>query len=161
MLAGTSASYEEAVVGADGLFGGSFSQRSSPHLVPSPAGTFAPREQMIGTALEVISNDERSVIYAQRPVILIGIADIVLRGDLRDRSVFLQMTAIPDSSPGCIGEALWAMRLDFVPRTAVDVQSQPQVEIGRGCPEKTEDPAVSDQTHHTQPEGVCRACDCG
>jgi hypothetical protein len=76
---------------------------------------------MIGTALEVFSNDERSVIYAQRPVILIGIADIVLRGDLRDRSVFLQMNAIPDSSPGCIGEALWAMRLDFVPGTAVDV----------------------------------------
>ena len=32
-------------------------------------------------------NDERSVIYAQRPVVLVGIADIVLRSDLRDRSV--------------------------------------------------------------------------
>ena len=44
----------------------------------------------------LFTNDERSVIYAQRPVILVGIADIVLRGDLRDRSVFLHLTAIPD-----------------------------------------------------------------
>ena len=36
------------------------------------------------------------MIYAQRPVILLGIGDFVLRGDLRDRSVFLNMTAIPD-----------------------------------------------------------------
>ena len=38
----------------------------------------------------LFTNDERSVIYAQRPVILVGIADFVVRGDLRDRSVFLQ-----------------------------------------------------------------------
>ena len=47
----------------------------------------------------LFTNDERSVIYAQRPVILVGIADFVLRGDLRDRSVFLHMTAIPDDEP--------------------------------------------------------------
>jgi len=34
----------------------------------------------------LFTNDERSVIYAERPVILIGIGDIVVRGDLRDRS---------------------------------------------------------------------------
>ena len=44
----------------------------------------------------LFTNDERSVIYAQRPVILVGIADFVVRGDLRDRSVFLNMNAIPD-----------------------------------------------------------------
>ena len=109
----------------------------------------------------MFSNDERSVIYAQRPVILIGIADIVLRGDLRDRSVFLQMTAIPDSSPGCIGEALRAMRLDFVPRTTVDVVPQPQVEVGCGRPEEAEDPAVRDQPYRAQPEGMCRTGDRG
>ena len=46
----------------------------------------------------LFTNDERSVIYAQSPVILVGITDFVLRGDLRDRSVFLHMTAIPDDS---------------------------------------------------------------
>jgi hypothetical protein len=35
------------------------------------------------------------VIYAQRPVILVGIDDFVLRGDLRDRSVFLYLLPIP------------------------------------------------------------------
>ena len=35
----------------------------------------------------LFTNDERSVIYAQRPVILVGITHFVLRGDLRDRSV--------------------------------------------------------------------------
>lgn len=37
----------------------------------------------------VFSNDERSIIHAQRPVILTGIDEIVQRGDLRDRCVFL------------------------------------------------------------------------
>ena len=46
----------------------------------------------------LFTNDERSVIYAQRPVILVGIDDFVLRGDLRDRSVFLHLTAIPKTS---------------------------------------------------------------
>ena len=46
----------------------------------------------------LFTNDERSDIYAQRPVILVGIDDFVLRGDLRDRSVFLHLPAIPDTS---------------------------------------------------------------
>jgi hypothetical protein len=43
----------------------------------------------------LFTNDERSIIYAQRPVILIGIDDFVKRGDLRDRSVFLNLAPIP------------------------------------------------------------------
>ena len=43
----------------------------------------------------LFTNDERSVIYAQRPVILVGIDDFVKRGDLRDRSVFLNLAPIP------------------------------------------------------------------
>jgi hypothetical protein len=45
----------------------------------------------------LFTNDERSDIYAQRPVILVGIDDFVLRGDLRDRSVFLHLPAIPEA----------------------------------------------------------------
>ncbi len=40
------------------------------------------------------SNDERSIIHAQRPVLLNGIEDFVRRGDLRDRCVFLQLPPI-------------------------------------------------------------------
>ena len=47
----------------------------------------------------LFTNDERSVIYAQRPVILVGIDDFVVRGDLRDRSVFLNLPAIPEHEP--------------------------------------------------------------
>jgi hypothetical protein len=47
---------------------------------------------------ELFTSDERSVIYAQRPVILVGIDDFVVRGDLRDRSVFLNMPPIPRTS---------------------------------------------------------------
>ena len=47
---------------------------------------------------ELFTNDERSVIYAQRPVILVVIDDFVLRGDLRDRSVFLHLPPIPHTS---------------------------------------------------------------
>src|SRR5580704_11272924 len=42
----------------------------------------------------LFTNDERSVIFAQRPVILVGIDDFVKRGDLRDRSVFLNLAPI-------------------------------------------------------------------
>jgi hypothetical protein len=45
----------------------------------------------------LFTNDERSVIFAQRPVILVGIDDFVKRGDLRDRSVFLNLAPIPRS----------------------------------------------------------------
>ena len=43
----------------------------------------------------LFTNDERSVLFAQRPVILVGIDDFVKRGDLRDRSVFLNLAPIP------------------------------------------------------------------
>jgi hypothetical protein len=45
----------------------------------------------------LFTNDELSVIYAQRPVILVGIDDFVVRADLRDRSVFMNLAAIPHS----------------------------------------------------------------
>jgi hypothetical protein len=60
-------------------------------LLPSPrfafGGGYASRA--------LFTNDERSVIFAQRPVILVGIDDFVKRGDLRDRSVFLNLAPIP------------------------------------------------------------------
>ncbi len=61
----------------------------------------------------LFTNDERSVIYAQRPVILVGIDDFVVRGDLRDRSVFLHLPPIPKT--GRRGERkFWpAFRADF------------------------------------------------
>ena len=43
---------------------------------------------------ELFTNDERSIIHAQRPVILNGIDDFVRRGDLRDRCVFLELSSI-------------------------------------------------------------------
>jgi hypothetical protein len=46
----------------------------------------------------LFTNDERSDIYAQRPVILVGIDDFVLRGDLRDRSVFLHLPGIAETN---------------------------------------------------------------
>ena len=45
-------------------------------------------------ATRLLSNDERSVINAQRPVILNGIEDFVRRGDLADRGVFLHLPPI-------------------------------------------------------------------
>ncbi len=42
----------------------------------------------------LFSNDERSVIHAQRPMILNGIEDFVRRGDLTDRTVFLHLPPI-------------------------------------------------------------------
>ena len=47
---------------------------------------------------ELFTDDERSMIYAQRPVILVGIDDFVARGDLRDRSVFLHLPGISSAS---------------------------------------------------------------
>jgi hypothetical protein len=40
------------------------------------------------------TNDERHIIYAQRPVILNGIDEFVLRADLIDRCIFLYLRAI-------------------------------------------------------------------
>ena len=61
----------------------------------------------------LFTNDERSVIYAQRPVILVGIDDFVLRGDLRDRSVFLHLTAIPKTSRRTERKFWPAFRADY------------------------------------------------
>jgi hypothetical protein len=46
----------------------------------------------------LFSNDERSVIHVQRPVILNGIEDFVRRGDLTDRTVFLQLPPISSTA---------------------------------------------------------------
>ena len=61
----------------------------------------------------LFTNDERSDIYAQRPVILVGIDDFVLRGDLRDRSVFLHLTAIPDTQLQSEATFWSAFRADY------------------------------------------------
>ncbi len=46
----------------------------------------------------LFSNDESSVIHVQRPVILSGIEEFVTRGDLSDRTVYLHLPTIDDSS---------------------------------------------------------------
>jgi hypothetical protein len=61
----------------------------------------------------LFTNDERTVIYAQRPVVLVGINDFVLRGDLRDRSVFLHLSAIPDTSRRAEGKFWPGFRADY------------------------------------------------
>ena len=43
----------------------------------------------------LFSNDERVVLNAQRPVVLNGIDEFVRRGDLSDRTVFLNLPPIP------------------------------------------------------------------
>ena len=43
----------------------------------------------------LFTNDDRSFIYAQRPVLLSGIGDFIRWGDLKDRCVFLQLPPIP------------------------------------------------------------------
>jgi hypothetical protein len=47
---------------------------------------------------ELFTDGERSLIFAQRPVVLVGIDDFVARGDLRDRSVFINLPAIASTS---------------------------------------------------------------
>jgi energy-coupling factor transporter ATP-binding protein EcfA2 len=61
----------------------------------------------------LFTNDERSVIFAQRPVILVGVDDFVLRGDLRDRCVFLHLTAIPPTSRRIERKFWLAFRADY------------------------------------------------
>ena len=46
----------------------------------------------------LFSNDERSVIHVQRPVLLSGIEEFVRRGDLSDRSVYLNLPPIDDDN---------------------------------------------------------------
>ncbi len=43
----------------------------------------------------LFTNDDRSFIYAQRPVLLSGIGDFIRWGDLKDRCVFLHLPPIP------------------------------------------------------------------
>ena len=45
----------------------------------------------------LFSNDERSVIHVQRPVLLSGIEEFVRRGDLGDRTVYLNLPSIDDA----------------------------------------------------------------
>jgi hypothetical protein len=61
----------------------------------------------------LFTNDERSVIYAQRPVILVGINDFVVRGDLRDRSVFLNLRPIPRTGRRTESEFWLAFHADY------------------------------------------------
>ena len=61
----------------------------------------------------LFTNDERTIIYAQRPVILVGIDDFVTRGDLRDRSVFLNLNAIPRSRRRTESSIWPAFRADY------------------------------------------------
>ena len=58
------------------------------------------------------TNGERSVIHAQRPVILNGTEDFVVRGDLADRSVFLDMPPIAPSRRRCEDEFWEAFHQD-------------------------------------------------
>ena len=50
----------------------------------------------------LFTNDDRSFIYAQRPVLLSGIGDFVRWADLKDRCVFLRLPPIPPTH--CRGE---------------------------------------------------------
>jgi hypothetical protein len=44
------------------------------------------------------TDDERCVMYAQRPILLVGIDNFAVRPDLRDRGVFLHLKPIPGTS---------------------------------------------------------------
>ncbi len=46
----------------------------------------------------LFSNDERSVIRVERPAILSGIEEFVRRGDLSDRTVYLNLASIDDAN---------------------------------------------------------------
>ncbi len=57
----------------------------------------------------LFTNDDRSFIYAQRPVLLSGIGDFVRWADLKDRCVFLRLPPIPPTH--CRGEDEFCVRL--------------------------------------------------
>jgi hypothetical protein len=63
----------------------------------------------------LFSTDERSLIYAQRPVILNGIEQFVRRGDLADRGVFLSLAPIKPSKRRT-EDAFWAAFHEDYPR---------------------------------------------
>ena len=50
-------------------------------------------KRWVSSSPTLFTNRDRSVIYAQHPVILVGIGDVVVRGDLRDRSVWGRIPA--------------------------------------------------------------------
>ena len=64
----------------------------------SPAGCRTPSASLSTAgpfpAAPLFTNDERSFIYAQRPVLLSGIGDFVRWADLKDRCVFLRLPPI-------------------------------------------------------------------
>jgi hypothetical protein len=65
----------------------------------------------VGRAL--YTNDERTVIHAQRPVFLSGIDDFVHWPDLRDRCVFLHLPPIPPTSRRTQDEFWSSFRADY------------------------------------------------
>ena len=66
-------------------------------------------------ARELYSDDEEVVISAERPLILNGIDEVVARGDLADRAIFLTLNAIPDTARKPEAE-LWARFEETRPR---------------------------------------------
>ena len=66
-------------------------------------------------ARELYSDDEEVVISAQRPLILNGIDEVVARGDLADRAIFLTLGAIPDADREPEAD-LWARFEEARPR---------------------------------------------
>jgi hypothetical protein len=61
----------------------------------------------------LFSNDERSVIFAQRPVILNGIDEFVRRGDMTDRTVFLHLRPILPTARRAEDEFWRAFHADY------------------------------------------------
>ncbi|MFI5461454.1 MAG: hypothetical protein ACHRXM_39135, partial [Isosphaerales bacterium] len=59
------------------------------------------------------TNGERTVIHAQRPVILNGIEEFVRRGDLSDRALFLDLPPILPSRRRCEDEFWEAFHQDY------------------------------------------------
>ena len=83
----------------------------SPTGFPTGSASSPSAAGFAGRAL--FTNDERSVIFAQRPVILVGIDDFVVRGDLRDRSVFLHLAPISRTSRRTERDFWPAFRADY------------------------------------------------
>jgi hypothetical protein len=59
------------------------------------------------------STGERSVIHAQRPVILNGIEEFVVRADLVDRSIVVDLPPIPPSRRKCEADFWRAFQSDY------------------------------------------------
>jgi hypothetical protein len=91
-------------------------------LFPCPAATARSTccQLVYGGAVSgraLFPNDDRSFIYAQRPVLLSGIGDFVRWADLKDRCVFLRLLPIPRTR--CRGEdEFWKAFHDALRRLA-------------------------------------------